>query len=298
MLSRYVADALRAGDGVVVVATPEHRSLLAQALSQQGVDPSSARRTGRFCEADAAETLGAFRSGDGVIDAALFESTVGGVLDAAGAGGRPVRVFGEMVALLWDEGDVAGALELEGLWNDLAGAREFTLLCGYPTSALRDPAELAPGTQVCRLHSEVLPPDSYLSDVAPLGQPDGLRRRTEVFLPRPEAVSTARRFVRCTLQSWGEEDAVQDALLIVSELASNALLHARSAFRVSVAQLGDVLRIGVEDVEPLPPEEFPPSDAAEQGRGVSIVGRLSTEWGTGASKDGKVVWAELPAAAG
>ena len=294
-LACYVADGLTAGDGVVVVASPVHRSLLAQALAQRGVDTAAPQAEGSYVVRDASATLSTFRSG-GVLDRDRFAASIGGVLDAAGAGGRRVRVFGEMVALLWDDDDVAGALALEELWNGLATTRAFTLLCAYPTSALRDPYYLRSGNAVCVLHSDLLAPDSYLADLATLGRPDGARRRSEVFLPLPAAVQAVRRFVRCTLQVWGEPQLTPDAVLLVSELASNALQHAGTPFRVSLAQDGAALRIAVEDVEVGQPDGRAAADDDENGRGMSIVTAVATSWGTERSERGKVVWAELTTA--
>jgi hypothetical protein len=48
-----------------------------------------------------------------------FRDTIGALIERTAAGGRRVRVFNEMVALLWDAGDVASTLALEDLWNDL-----------------------------------------------------------------------------------------------------------------------------------------------------------------------------------
>ena len=90
----------------------------------------------------------------------------GGVLDEPRQAGSEVRAFGEMVALLWHQGNVAGAIALESLWNDLAQQQRFSLLCAYPTTGLTA-AELGDVNEVCRLHSVVHPPSSYESLVLP-----------------------------------------------------------------------------------------------------------------------------------
>ena len=75
-------------------------------------------------------------------DPVLFEATIGSIVERAARGGRTVRVFGEMVAVLWDAGNVTGALALETLWNDMASNRQFFLLCAYPEVLLdRAPSE-------------------------------------------------------------------------------------------------------------------------------------------------------------
>ena len=66
-----------------------------------------------------------------------------------------------MVALLWDDGNVAAALELEDLWNDLAATRAFVLLCAYPMRAFEDPASAAAFKRICDQHSAVIPSEPY-----------------------------------------------------------------------------------------------------------------------------------------
>ena len=61
---------------------------------------------------------------------------IGSIIETAAAQGRRVRCFGEMVGLLWDQGNIEGALELESMWNDLAEHHDFALFCGYAMSAL------------------------------------------------------------------------------------------------------------------------------------------------------------------
>ena len=68
-----------------------------------------------------------------------------------------MRIYGEMVAVLWDQGNVAAAIELERLWNDLAIRHPFSLLCAYPTSAFHTDAGAEQFLQVCAQHSAVIP---------------------------------------------------------------------------------------------------------------------------------------------
>ena len=72
---------------------------------------------------------------------------------APARGSRRVRVYGEMVALLWAAGDTDAAIALEGLWNELAETHEFALLCAYPMSAFKNAAGAAAFEQVCGTHT-------------------------------------------------------------------------------------------------------------------------------------------------
>jgi CheY-like chemotaxis protein/anti-sigma regulatory factor (Ser/Thr protein kinase) len=120
----------------------------------------------------------------------------------------------------------------------------------------------------------------------------------EAVLDLPDelsSVATARRFVRDKLLEWGHEDSVDDAMLVVSELAANALTHAESSYRVRVAAAGPALRIEVEDDGAGTPEPQPLTDTEESGRGLHLVGALAASWGMEAGESGgKRVWAELP----
>lgn len=135
----YLEPALRDGQAVVVVATPRHRELFEAALAEAGVDVEAARRDGRYLDVDAEKTLSRFMV-DGAPDPLRFRRAVGRLVADAEGPGRAVRIYGEMVALLWAEGNVPAAIALEDLWNDLGRSRPFSLLCAYPVSAF-DPAE-------------------------------------------------------------------------------------------------------------------------------------------------------------
>jgi hypothetical protein len=79
---------------------------------------------------DAVTTLSALRDGH-LTDRRQFESVIGGAIDSlsAAAPAKRLRAYGEMVDLLWQTGDVAAAVRLESLWNDLGKTRRFSLLC-------------------------------------------------------------------------------------------------------------------------------------------------------------------------
>src|SRR5581483_7402287 len=133
-VSRFIGGALGAGDAGIVIATPEHRAGLARSMSDQGLDLARAVRQGRYVELDAAETLASFMNAGGP-DPSRFASLVGGAVDGASraaGSSRRVAAFGEMVALLWADGQAEAAIRLEQLWNDLARTRVFSLHCAYP----------------------------------------------------------------------------------------------------------------------------------------------------------------------
>jgi anti-sigma regulatory factor (Ser/Thr protein kinase) len=294
LLARFVADGVALGERVVVVATAPHRLALDDALDSLGVNPDRARKTGYYVALDAAAMLETFMRG-GLPDADLFVRHVGKIVSHAAADGTPVRVFGEMVALLWAEHNVTAVMRLEELWNAYAEQADFSLLCAYPTTGLNG-ARLADVRSICAVHSSLQAPSSY-SDGDPFG--DGVSGHfSQVFIPVPEAVPAVRRFVTGVLRLWREEAMTADAELVASELATNAVLHADSPFRVSVDRSIGVVCIAIQDAVEGLAEQQPPSRDEMTGRGMAIVDALSRRWGCDALPAGKVVWAELAAQRG
>ena len=159
-VANFVLSSLRDGDAAIVVATAAHRREFDSALKQGGVDIAPAAREDRCIALDAGDVLSRFMV-DGHPNARLFTQTIGAVMDCASAGGRTMRVYGEMVALLWDGGDVASALALEDLWNDLAGVREFALLCAYPMHSFDEEGSAAAFERICDQHTNVISSDAY-----------------------------------------------------------------------------------------------------------------------------------------
>jgi len=134
-LSGFIGKAINAGDGAVVVATKARRNGLDELLQANGLDVTSAKARGRYVSLDAAETLSKFMV-DGAPEPGRFHEYMGGVITSVADDRSRVRAFGEMVALLWAEGNHAAAIRLEELWNDLQQAHSFSLFCAYPMNGL------------------------------------------------------------------------------------------------------------------------------------------------------------------
>lgn len=117
-------------------------------------------------------------------------------------------------------------------------------------------------------------------------------KQTQHFPRRSESVSEARRFVRDTLVDQPSEarDAVE---LMVSELATNCIRHAQSAFDVTIQATRRAVRVEVCDGQPGRPMPRSPSPSEPTGRGLLIVEALSNAWGVDESPGGKVVWFEI-----
>ncbi|MFE9626851.1 ATP-binding protein [Streptomyces sp. NPDC006527] len=113
--------------------------------------------------------------------------------------------------------------------------------------------------------------------------------------PRPSAVGEARAEVRRQLEGWGladHGDLLDTAVLLVSELATNALLHSASHFRLTLSAAHGVLRCEVTDTGRRTPQVLE-AGCAESGRGMFLVEALARRWGCHQDGTGKTVWFEL-----
>jgi hypothetical protein len=127
----YLAGAIAEGGAAVIVATPGRSARFEARLAAGGVDVSAARRDGSLVCLDATRVASRLTHG-GQVDLAAFGTQFRPAVLAAGEASGPVRIYGEVVALLWAAGQVNAALELEGLWNELGREIPFSLFCGYP----------------------------------------------------------------------------------------------------------------------------------------------------------------------
>jgi anti-sigma regulatory factor (Ser/Thr protein kinase) len=122
----------------------------------------------------------------------------------------------------------------------------------------------------------------------------GERRSAHLRLPaQPTAPARARRFVTATLAAW-DVDGGDDAVLAVSELATNALLHARTPMTVTLAEDEGGLRVSVADESPAAPKQRAYSVDSGTGRGLRLIETLASAWGVESAADGKVVWCVIP----
>jgi anti-sigma regulatory factor (Ser/Thr protein kinase) len=269
----YLSDA--AGDGAVgvVIATTAHRTAFEGYLRDDGRDE------GTLVWLDAAATMARFMR-DGSVDREAFFEVIGGIVRDAAAPGRPVCAYGEMVALLWEAGDVIAAIELESLWNELATQVPFSLYCAYRSASVAGDDQADALQRVCHLHSAVVSVSAVES--------------TWRFIADRTAPAEARSILTAELRRAGHDGALlADARLVVSELAANAVLHARSPFSVSISSLDSIIRIAVHDESQVVPKMHDDPSTTASGRGMHLVAALSRRWGVDLTSDGKVVWAEL-----
>lgn len=284
--ARFISESLADGIPVVMASPSAHHRAIVARLTEMGTDPVRAVRDGSLVVLDADETLTGFMV-DGRPDPDRFDELVASVLPAEGG---PASVFGEMVAVLWERGDVVAAIELERLWNTALAARPIRLLCAYPGELLAG-AGLEEVAQMCELHDHV----SLIGAHPGAGEmPTGAdAARSSVHLPVPAAIASVRHFVSDALTGWGLQNLVGDAALITSELATNAITHGSSPFRTSLVRADGVVRVSVEDGCRAWPRRHKAEPGDQDGRGMAIVATLSQRSGCDSTPHGKVAWAEL-----
>jgi hypothetical protein len=153
-ICRFLQPALRPKHAGVVVATQEHLAALRERAPAFGLDLPAAEATGQFVPVDAAELLSRIML-DGMPDHTRFHVIVQGLLKDVASKHPYMHIYGEMVALLWQQGNEQGTLLLEELWNNLGRMRPFSLLCGYPKNAFRTEEDANNFSRICNAHSHM-----------------------------------------------------------------------------------------------------------------------------------------------
>jgi PAS domain S-box-containing protein len=160
-VSEFVGAGLGAGAACIVIATKAHRESLEERLKTIGLDLAVASARGTYLAQDAAEALSTFM-GDGMPDPERFFEVIGGLIERMGKGQRRVRIFGEMVAQLWSEGNQKAAIRLEALGNELLHTTHaLTIFCAYSIHCFAGKGYLQQFAEICRQHSHVIPDESY-----------------------------------------------------------------------------------------------------------------------------------------
>ena len=163
----FLTAGVRVGQPVIVIATEPHRKAFAAGLREKGLDPDEILAGRVVVWLDARETLSSFME-DKVPSRELFFATVGSVFEKV-LGQRQylvVRAFGEMVDLLFKDGNIEGAVVPEELWNELASKYKYSLLCAYSIENFLHESGVADFRRVCDQHTNALPLDTFKKNVA------------------------------------------------------------------------------------------------------------------------------------
>jgi DcmR-like sensory protein len=157
-VGRYLDAGFRCGEPAVVISTADHLRRFTAELEARGWQVEELEAEQLLSCRDARQTLDAIMDG-ATPSADAFEQIVGGAIAELEARfpGKTIRAFGEMVDLLWREGNEAGAIALEELWNELAETRRFALLCGYHLDIFDIKVQTAALPEIMRVHNRPRP---------------------------------------------------------------------------------------------------------------------------------------------
>jgi PAS domain S-box-containing protein len=215
-LAKFIGTALISGDAGLVIATKAHRQGLHERLMYRGFDPERTTSQGRYLALDASETLSQFMV-QGMPDRDRFLHVIEGTMGCLKAATQHPRArlvaFGEMVALLWAQGNREGAMRLEQLWNDLARRHDFSLRCGYPIAGFYREEDSQPFLKICAEHSTVIPSESY----ATLENPDDQLRQISELQQKAQTLETVKA-ERNQAVAWLESKGLE-----LAEILENAL---------------------------------------------------------------------------
>jgi PAS domain S-box-containing protein len=288
--TRVLANALLAGESVIVLATENHRHAFAHGLRAQSLDLSRALAEGRYLALDAQETLTKVVVG-GTPNFSRFTELIGGLISraiqAANTQGPCVTIFGEMVALLWSEGQYESAVLLEQLWNDIGTQYPFSLRCAYPMKGFDKAEHTELFTKICSEHSTVLPDDGsdhlLASEDGRLRTIASLRQRLSV-LEQERALHESEQWFRLVVE------AVRDYAIFMLDPNGYVTSWNVGAERIKGYKASEI--IGQHFSRFYPPEDV---QADKPGRELEIAtrdGRVEDE-GWRVRKDGSTFWANV-----
>jgi hypothetical protein len=147
------------------------------------MDPESAKVRGQYVALDAAETLAMFMV-DGSPEPQRFNQVIGNVIESVTDGRNNVRAFGEMVAILWAEGNYSAAIKLEELWNALQKNYSFSLFCAYPINGFSGEKFVDQLSGICTAHSRVIPAESSFIRTIGSVPSSGYNRKPRLCRPK------------------------------------------------------------------------------------------------------------------
>lgn len=155
-VSLFTGAALGRNEAVILVATRQHAQAVEQRLEDDGFDVKTLKSWGQLDSRDAEEVLSWFMV-EGTPDEALFKAAMRELVGSVKGSRRfrNVRVYGEMVDLLWPE-NLPAAARLEELWNDVIEEHSISLFCAYCLDAKGSEERVFPPA-LRNLHTHVIP---------------------------------------------------------------------------------------------------------------------------------------------
>jgi PAS domain S-box-containing protein len=160
-VAEFLSLGLAKGEPLLLIATALHRDVILSQLRFKGLDIGNLLKARRLLCLDAGETLATFMTGS-TPDAQRFKASIGDAIERiVGQPRSRVRAYGEMVDLLWKDGNAAGAIRLEELWNELSREYSFSLLCAYSMGNFYKETHAPAFQEICRQHGQVSPTERF-----------------------------------------------------------------------------------------------------------------------------------------
>jgi hypothetical protein len=225
-VTHFMSTGLAAGEAGVLIATPEHVAAVTRRLAA-AVDVSGALARDQLVLLDAETCLTRFMIG-GMPDRAAFLALANGVLDRVRAAGhRRVRLFGEMVNLLWED-NLPATVKLEALWSEVLVERQVCLLCAYRLDNFDHRVHRGLLHRISRSHSHMVPVEDYERLDAAVD-----RAYRDVFGDRADTV-TLRELLVAQPSAAAAMPAAQAALVALrdvrGDIADDVLARARTYY--------------------------------------------------------------------
>ena len=278
----FISEALLDGGAAVALASAAHLRALEDWVSLCGGDLGTAEQERRYHGLEVEAMLETPDSPAGA--ASDLSAQLVAALGEIPADIARVHVFGEVTPALRGASDDGAVVSFAELADDLRVARPVSLLCARHEDV---PVDAACTRQAREDGAVMLEAPRF--PAAPSS--NGAVVSSAVLPPAPSACRAARRLVRAACANEAEADAIDAAELVVSELAGNAVRHARSTFKAEVSFRNGSMRLAVTDAKPLPDDWDGFPIAREHGLG--LVAAMSDSWAIEPLADGKMVWAEL-----
>ena len=159
---RFAAGAIANGEGIILVPTAAHWAAFRPRLEAEGVDIETSQESGQLTVVDADELLPQFMR-DAMPDAPVFLGLAADVISKARNGGRypKVRWWGEMVNLLWEQGNAAASMSLEDQFDRLAHHHEIAIFCSFVMDNFNGEVHSRMLPRLGQNHSHLIPVEDY-----------------------------------------------------------------------------------------------------------------------------------------
>lgn len=177
-VASYAAPALNKGEGVILIATQEHLDIFEAAFKKHYLQVDHLKESGQLLLLNAQAILKYFMVDQSPDPKKFFPLMGQAITDMQKKFGK-VKAYGEMVNILWKDGNLDGTIALEKLWNNLSDHIDFTLLCAYSMEHFNDEKHGVAFREICHTHTHVIPteevievqnPDDQLRMIATLQQ--------------------------------------------------------------------------------------------------------------------------------